>query len=773
MAVLLQKISRLSLYGIVLLVPVFFLPLTLETLELNKYYLFYGLTMLSLAAFLGHAIAAKKFTIRRTPLDIALVVLWLAYLLSAILSKDRLVSFFGDFSSLGLSFIGISTMLVFYFLVVQHVESVGEIMKIVYLTLASGALASLYFLVKVSKLAALAGWLPTFSAVNVSNGVFGVYLAVIFILALSLLAIRTRSYALDGFGLAVALLTAVSMVAIGFRVIWIVLAVALFFALVFFMTQLDAVRKIWASVVFGLFVLTIVLTFVQLPQALTATLPVEIFLGRGVSQDIAFDALTAGAKTFLFGTGPGTFGINFSQFRPPVLNLNVAWNVRFTQSYNSVFDWISTLGLLASLAFLGALLILVGSVFGTWFRQMKTFKTKKKKEADEDVPPPPRFYDSPLVFWGIVSAWMTLAVSLFIINFGAVHWMLFWLLSALIVAGGAFVGRTALPSTEISLKTTPQYALITSFSFILVFAVIIILGIFMGRFYAAEVVYAKSAPLSLDEKIIAVQRAIQLNQNRSIFYITLADGFLSKAAEVAQGGGDLNQVAQMVGLAVESAKKATEISPNNVGMWQFLSTMYANARGIAPDADTWVRSSLERALELEPSNPVLYLSMANVKAAQQDFDGARSDLRQAISLKPDILIAYMRLALINAQQNNDLDAAIAAMEEGLKYGGLENAQYLAQTGMYYFNRNKEGDYPIAEIAFRRALALNPDYADALFALAILYETTDHEDAALPLYERVLELNPGLENLKQKIQSLKRSLAPAPPPAPVSDEEESE
>lgn len=749
------------------------MPLTLETLELNKYYLFYGLSMLSLAAFLGHAIAAKTLTIRRTPLDIALVVLWLAYLLSAILSKDRFVSFFGDFSSLGLSFIGMTTMLVFYFLVVQHIESVGEIMKIVYLTLASGALASLYFLVKVSKIAALAGWLPTWSAVNVSNGVFGVYLAVIFILALSLLAIRTRSYALDGFALAVALLSGVSMVAVGFRVIWIVLAVALFFALVFFIIQLDAVRKAWSSAVFGLFVLAIVLTFVQLPQALTATLPVEIFLGRGASQDIAFDALTAGAKTFLFGTGPGTFGINFSQFRPPVLNLNVAWNVRFTQSYNTAFDWISTLGLLASLAFLGALLILVGSVFGTWFRQMKTFKTRKKKEPEEDAPAPPRFYDSPLVFWGIVAAWMTLAVSLFIINFGAVHWMLFWLLSALIAAGGAFVGRTALPTANISLKTTPQYALLTSFSFILVFAVIIILGIFMGRFYAAEVVYAKSAPLSLDEKIIAVQRATQLNQNRSVFYITLADGFMAKAAEVAQGGGDLNQVAQMVGLAVESAKKATEISPNNVGMWQFLSTMYANARGIAPDADTWVRSSLERALELEPSNPVLYLSLANVKAAQQDFDGARSDLRQAISLKPDILIAYMRLALINAQQNNDLDAAIAAMEEGLKYGGLQNAQYLAQTGMYYFNRNKEGDYPIAEIAFRRALALNPDYSDALFALAVLYETTEHEDAALPLYERVLELNPGLENLKQKIQSLKRSLAPAPPPPPVSDEEESE
>jgi len=756
----LDIISRWCLYVIVFATPLYFLPVLSNSVELHKYFLFYGLVLLALLAYLGRAVVLKSFKLRRTPLDGFLLAVWLIFLVSSIFSQNRFLSFFGDFSFLKLSFVGFSLLLVFYFLLIQHINSGRRVLTMIYLLLVSGGLVVLHFILQVGGLFNFAELsLPTISLVHPSNVILGVFVTLIMLLALSLLGIRARSLLMDGFALVIFLLSLAALIMLGFKLIWVLAVIGIFLLLVFFLTYYDLVRTIWSSLAFLVLIVSLLFVVLGIPEFLKAEVPAELSLSQGTSWGITLDTVTNGVKNFMLGTGPGTFVYNFSTFRPEVMNANFAWNVRFNQPASTALEWLATAGVLAGLALVGTFLIVLGLILATWLKHVGTLRKNKRSEQAE-IKSYVNFYDSPLLFWGLAACWLYLLVGIFVVNFGIVHWMLFWLLLALMVSLSAKVTKQPLRETTISLKTTPQYVLITSFSFILIFTAIIVLGTYLGRFYAAEFVYARSLNQDTEQRILGVQNAIKLNPYRPQFHLTLSDTYLARAQRVANEGGDINDIYVFLSEAVGAARTATDVAPKNVATWEFLSNMYANARSVAPDANKWVLDSLDRAIELEPTNPLLYLSRGNAKSLEGNYEEARDDLEKATSLKPDLINGYMNWA-VAYELEGDFDGALSVLDKGLVYG-RNNPAYLMQMGRYFFNRNSEGDFANAEIVLRQAVNLSPNYSDALFALGVLYEATDNKNVALPLFEKVLELNPGNDIVEAKIEGLK------PPP---SDEEE--
>ena len=200
------------------------------------------------------------------------------------------------------------------------------------------------------------------------------------------------------------------------------------------------------------------------------------------------------------------------------------------------------------------------------------------------------------------------------------------------------------------------------------------------------------------------------------------------------------------------AKQATEISPRNVATWEFLSAMYTNARVIAPDANQWSVSALEEALRLEPTNPMLYVSLGSAKMFDKDYIAAKSNFEKALEMKPDLLEGYVQLAALTAVVQNT-NAAIAVMERGYANGGKDNAEFLVELGKYYFSRRASGDLALAELAFRSAVTVNPRSINAFFALATVSEVLGKKNLALDLYRQALSLDPGNQEVAKKIRSL--------------------
>ena len=73
--------------------------------------------------------------------------------------------------------------------------------------------------------------------------------------------------------------------------------------------------------------------------------------------------------------------------------------------------------------------------------------------------------------------------------------------------------------------------------------------------------------------------------------------------------------------------------------------------------------------------------------------------------------------------------------------------------------HQRGDFPGAEARYRRVLRENPAHADATHFLGLLAHQTSHDDAALELLERAIELGPGSHlyrhNLAGVLQALGR------------------
>ncbi|MBI4992666.1 MAG: tetratricopeptide repeat protein [Candidatus Magasanikbacteria bacterium] len=754
----LSGLTKFSLYTLVFLIPLFVLPFTQETRELNKYFLLYFFTFLALLCWLGGSVLKKTFEIRRTPLDIPLLVFWTAFLIASILSQDRYQSFFGDFGFLGISFIGLTAFILFYFLTVQTLNKLQQIFGVIYLFLLSNTIAAAYFILYNLKLFAWPAFLPQFNSVNGSNTLWGAYLVVLFVVSLGLLTIKKKAIEADICLIIPMIISLTALTTLGFRVVWIIAAAAVFLLLVFFLTYADKIRTAWTSVAFAILVIALIFIFLNVPRFLTAELPSEISLSAGTSFQISFDTITASAKNFLFGTGPGTFMFDFSKYRPVDFNNNVLWNVRFPQSHDSLFDLAATTGVLGALSFILLILTALGLMLSTWLKHLSTLKKRRAAETKEEEVVG-AFEKSPLIFWSIVGGWLTLLITFPLMNFGMAHWFVFWLFLGLIVNTSALLVKVEFPTQHISLKATPEFALATSFGFILVFTAIIVTGIYLGRYFAAEVVFAKTVNQPLDQRIGALNKIVTWNPHRVTLHLALAEAFLNKAAETADKTKDAVQVGNLVASAVQSARNAADLSPNNIASWENLAAMYANAQAITPEASGWTITALEKALVLEPTNPSLYVAMGDAYVTKKDNAAAKKNYETAISLKPNLLIAYTRLALLR-ELEKDITGSITALESGLAYG-IQDPVYVFQLGRYYFNRGEPNDNAQAELAFKKAISLQPNYADAVFALAVLYDKNNIKKEALALYQRALELVPGNQEIKSRINRLKNSETPPP------------
>jgi tetratricopeptide (TPR) repeat protein len=185
--------------------------------------------------------------------------------------------------------------------------------------------------------------------------------------------------------------------------------------------------------------------------------------------------------------------------------------------------------------------------------------------------------------------------------------------------------------------------LATSFGFIVVFSSIIILSIYLGRFYVAEVWYGRSFSVPLNQKSTLINRAIELNPQRPIFYSTLAEVFAENARTITANNGDANQALQAVALAIQAAERSTALAPFELTGWEHLAVLYQNAKAFVPEAEGWLLKTLDTMVALEPMNPTFYVQRASAKAAATDSDGAKADLQKAIQLKKDFLPAYIQL----------------------------------------------------------------------------------------------------------------------------------
>lgn len=756
-----DKIISFCIYGVVSLIPIFFLPFTPDVMEFNKQFLLYLLVTVGLIAWIVKGIIEKKLSIRRTPLDIPLLLIVVTLLAAAVLSKNRYLSFWGDFYTLSNSFVSFIFYILFYFLVLNNVHSIKKIGRVLLALVISSIISALYFINQALGIVSLNNLpVPRWTITSDLPTHFGYFLAVALITLLSMIIAKKRNFWNAGniLGIFAAAIILAAIVMLGFKSVWLIVAIAIFLFLVFALARIEEIYVPWVSVSFGILVLAIVFILLGTPKFLSADLPTEVALSSGISWKISAASLSEDLRRFLFGSGPATFVYDFSAYRPEIFNNNFAWSLRFSKPYNSALDLLANTGLLGVIAWVAFFLVAIGALFVMWFiRNVKTKKKSLEKISDfMHLTDEKGDAYAHTLFAGLVTGWLTLFVSMFFITFTTVHWVLFFALLALAFLAGSDFAEKEGSNFELSLKTMPQYTLVSSFIYILIFAIITVLMIFLGRFYVGEIYRAQAIKHSTagnhTKSAELMFKAVNLNPSYSKYYLDLASAYIGMATvESQKGNANQQTIANLIASAVNQAREATRLAPQDAAAWDFLSTMYATARPLSQNANSFVISALETAIGLEKTNPRLYLDLGKAKILQKDYKGGRDAFEKAIVLKSNYILGYSTLA--------QLDELEGKSNESIEHMSVAAAlspndpTLLFNLGRLYYNRAKQDDLLRAEQLYIMALDINVNYADAIWSLGVLYERKGRTSDALQLYKRVQQLNPSNAEIKQKINNL--------------------
>ncbi len=762
------------LYASIALVPLFFMPITLDVLELNKQTLLIILSLLGTAAWLGKAVAERRFMLSRSWLHLVVLLFTSGWLVTSLFSTDKYLSLVGNFGQMQWSFATMAAFTLFYFLLVNRTGTTKKLYRLIMVFLGSSIVVAIYGLFQMTGVFTL-GWLADFSKAKTFNTVgtinaFGVYMVVPLVLAASLTVFGCREdecvlgkgkkgsvlanvivWANILLGLAIA-------VAVDFWVVW----AAILFGMVL-LVALPIIRSMKikhpARIAVPAVLMAVSILLLVFRTPLNLNLPSEVSPSAMASWNIAKDVLR---DMPVFGSGPGTWIYDYAKYRSPAVNLSEFWTVRFERGLSSFFTLMAMIGI----AGMAMWLILIISAIA----QSVTHLLKERNDDD---------WQSYLtVFVG----WSTAGFVAFLYNYNFAHHFVFWFLLALLaslVAKKAFIWDA---------QKNAASSIILSVLFIILCVTGLSTAWLAGQRLAADAAYSSAVMAyrsnnNIDQVINSLNSAVAMNRYNDVYYRNLSQAYLIKGDQVYQQKKDDPQapaeINRIVTAAVDTAKKASQISPMNVDNWENLAVIYQAIASFTQGADEFVVKNFQQALDREPNNPVYSLEIGKtyimradaystlLQAKEEDkrkeaennvkeaLDKAAEWLNKSIQAKPDYAAAHYFLGMVYERQGRTADA-VKKLEQVLSVSNKDVGVAFQLAILYY--RNSEKDKALN--MFEQIVSFAPDYSNARWYLSAMYEENKRYEDALAQVKKVEETNPDNDLVKQRIAYLEDLAAKA-------------
>ncbi len=735
-----------SLYLVVFLMPIFFIPFSSDFLDFNKQALLMLATFIALFAWMAKAIFSGGFTISKDKTSMAVGALVVVALLSALFSVNRYGSFWGWPLVTSESFLSIFCFATIFFLVSTHFSE-KEISHAFLLVAISSLLAQVFTILQLAGLHIVPVSFAAATAFNTigsfgSVGLFAVSMLPMFVV-LAVLSQKWWKALFIANIIAVFVLTLL----INYNFIWYGLLVSSLVLLVCWTIRRDIFDARWMFL--PMFFLIVALFFIILSPQLQ-WLPqnsVEVTLSHKATLNIDMQALR---KSPLLGSGPGTFSYDFSKFKDVNFNKNPLWNINFSSGSSHILNALATLGVLGFVAWLLVLALPL-------WRGAKTLLFERGKQ-------------DPIKSSLLLALFSMAAVQCFLSFFYISNMSL---MTMLFLAIGGIIALVAKQERVYALKSSSWLMLGTTFLFTALF--IFGLGFLMleGQRYYADAYYYQGVKAATQGQrangIALMKTAASNNSSLDIYFNQLATTSLALVQErVAKPDASLSAEAQkqmlesLVSDSIGAANIAVSINPNNIENWSTKGYVCQNLVGLNKDAVDCAIDAYDKAIALGPVNPYLYVQEGNVYAAaavslpkeqqapKNDFlNKAIEKYQKAIELKEDYSLAYLQVALAT-RGKSDAAAEATALENAVRYQG-KDASMMLQIGLVYY---QDKNWDKAQQQFQAALGVNQNYANALYFSGLTYSQQGKNDTAISQLEKVLQLNPGNQNVEKILANLR-------------------
>jgi len=598
----------------VFLLPVFFLTNTTEIFTLPKQFLVILASAILLIVWGLKIIIERRVVLNGNPLNLPLVIFGAIILISAILSRNR-------FDSL-IQTVPVVFAIILFFHIVNFVRDRKNFSIILSALVLGAAVSSLITVLYYFKL-----YLPF---INIQNQFFNslgsviqqlIYLVPVLIFSLFFLAKKA-----------------------GFPKVKI--SIDLINDYSFFVNLLSS-----AAILAGIAV--VVYQIIALPNK-------PILLPYIYGFQTAAATITQDAQRFilslLFGSGYGTFAIDFTRFKLPSFNLEQnIWNLTFSFSSSYFLELIATTGLLGAISYLGLVLSIIKI----------------------------RVVNNPLF-----AALFIILVASFILPFNFAAIALVTILSGMFVAflnisqdKRVYDTAMSLVSTKsggFSLETSPENHHARNVSPVFPALVLLLILIFIGfvgfysaRFVISDIKFAES----LRQANTNAQKTYQLESEairdfpyRSDYHRVFSQINLALANSLAQNiqrGSPSAEVQRSITTllqqSINSGRNSVILSPLSSLNWQNLSQVYRSLINVGQNAEQFAVASMDQAIALDPYNPQLYIQRGGIYYQLRQFDAAQQQFQIAVNLKRDFANAYYNLGHA-LEEKGDLKNALAAYQ---------------------------------------------------------------------------------------------------------------
>jgi tetratricopeptide (TPR) repeat protein len=179
---------------------------------------------------------------------------------------------------------------------------------------------------------------------------------------------------------------------------------------------------------------------------------------------------------------------------------------------------------------------------------------------------------------------------------------------------------------------------------------------------------------------------------------------------------------------------ASKLDPKLPGAWLGLAET-ARVEGKAAKAEEYVR----KALEVAPSNPEVQRAYGRLLFAKGDLPGAEAAFKRAIELAPNEAISYLDLGELYSQGSRNFPAAEQAFARAV---ALDASHAGARFG-FATAQAANGKWQEAIASYEEAHRLAPKNPLPLIGLGALYLSRKDSGQARAAFERALKIQPKL------------------------------
>lgn len=751
---MLDKIMTVSIFMLFFGVPLFFTGLTFQGLAFEKQIYFYFWLLLALIVWAAKAVISGEMKIRRTPLDIPILAFWLVCLISTIFSVDRWHSFWGFFGDPSRGLMSISALVIAYYVLLSNFNkniwkwSVAGIV-------ISGSLLSVWTALAVLGIKFLPNSIMAFAPMSLIGSISGT--GVFFGMMLPILItviFRIRSNAeiksisknvLTGILLAVLVLDLFLLLTLYAFVPWIGVLVGMGFFLIFILAQIIRPAENWTWLPMVAFVAVLIILMIGVVNLARVNLPAEVSPSYMMSWNLAKESLKV---TPVLGSGPATFGYDFSLYRPQEFNLNNFYNLRFYQGTGIVMEALPTIGILGSVA----LILLILSFLSVAIYLLARQRDKEKTYS-----------------LGFITSAVILIYAAVTTRIEGTLVILFVLILSAALAMLLEESESEEKYINLSLKASPKFALALAFVFMVISAGVAFLFVFLGKIYVADL-YAgsasRSAAVTESGSITKFAQAASLNPKEGRYFTRIGQEYMVLANTESlkdQKDFDIEAVRRYLNNSIAASVRGRDLMPKDVLAVESLAQIYENAGLYIADSLTLADNVYKDAQKLEPFSPNYYVKLGQINttqaAAEKDeakkkqlLQDAKDLFQKAVDVKSNFAPGFYYLSLAE-EAVGDLDGAVVSAQKAFT-NERSSINYAFNLGRLFQVRGKGDDNQNAEVLFKNILGVNDKELNTHFSLGLLYEKTKKNKEAIDEYKKVVELLPATQtDVKARIEKM--------------------